>query len=280
MKGDSESKCLPHIFTALPVLILLLDIATATLCWMLQVISPHLTIDREAFSLSMAQYTRWLFRLRFACTYHHASIVEKAWNWLPKLPIPGFGRDELEEPPHASPHTHTNFDFSWGTGPLVDSYGGFYYLIGANQRMPGHEEVESYNDRDKAHKWTKLHDLGNTNEYIHPIAYYRSLVRGWDTHSPLKHNWNRANWETDGSKRFWWYKDGEKDKCAIPEWAILPDGREEYNFERFWYNECEKTAKILGDAANSEDFPGRDFLQKLDGKIDFAFNDRPQNLWP
>jgi hypothetical protein len=250
---------------------------------MLQVISPHLTIDRHAFSLFMSQYTRWLFRIRYACTYHHESSFEKFVNKLPKLPTLSLGNDELKPPRRDPPHEHTNFDFSWGTGPLVDSYGGFYHFLGARARKPGHEEVEIYDAEKKAQKWTKLRDLGDTNEYIHPIAYYRSLVRGWDKHSPLKKKWNRDNWRStrDDMMRFWWYMDGEQDTCAIPEWAMLPDGLgEEYNFERMWYNECEKTAKTVYNGAPVEDFGGKGFLEGLDGKIDFAFDDRPQNVWP
>ncbi|KAI4647944.1 hypothetical protein J4E93_004355 [Alternaria ventricosa] len=265
MKGDSE------------------NISTATLCWMLQVISPYLTIDRHAFQLSMDQYTRWLFRLRFACTYHHQNLLQKAWNLLPKISIPGIGHDTLKPPPRSPPHSHTNFDFSWGTGPLVDSYSGIYYFIGSWQRMPGHEEVECYNEDTKAPKWTKLRDLGDTNEYIHPIAYYRHLVRGWDKHSPLKHNWNRGNWRTkeDDTARFWWYKDNEQEKGAIPEWIMMPDGSaDEYNYERMWYNKCEEVAGIMDKVVGKEDFRGKGFLENLDKEIDLGVDGMPKDVAP
>lgn len=250
---------------------------------MLQVISPHLTIDRNAFSLFMAQYTRWLFRIRYACTYHHESSFEKFLKKLPKLPTFRLSSDELKPPRRDPPHEHTNFDFSWGTGPLVDSYGGFYHFLGARSRKPGHEEVEIYDAKKKVQRWTKLYELGDTNEYIHPIAHYRSLVRGWDKYSPLRRKWNRDAWRSkrDDMMRFWWYMDGEQDTCAIPEWAILPDGSgDEHNFERMWYRECEKTARSLDGGVEAEEEEEKGFLEALDAKIDFAFDERPQNVWP
>lgn len=253
---------------------------------MLQCISPHLTIDREAFELYLAQYKRWLFRIRYACTYHHETWGDRAWSYVPKLPTIPFlnpGPDELISPRRDPPHAHVEFDFSWGTGPLVDPFGGMYIFNGTQPRMPGHEEVEMYDDTAKENLWKPIRNYGQTNEYIHPIVYYRHLVRGWDAHSPLKDGWNREHWrgKKDGRARFWWYKNGEKETCALPEWAILPNVSEkEYNFERKWYNECEKTKKTLDALAKVKDFGSKDFLTTLDGKIEFGFDNKPQNLWP
>lgn len=260
MKGDSE------------------NLSTATLCWMLQCISPHLTIDRNAFSLYLAQYRRWLFRIRYACTYHHESFLERAWNYIPKLPkIPFISRktDELAPPPRDPPHAHTEFDFSWGTGPLVDSYTGIYYLNGMYARQPGHEAVEKYNHAINEQKWTPLRHLGDTNEYIHPITYFRSLVRGWDSYSPLKSHWKRelCRLEKDAKTRFWWYKHGEKESCALPEWIIMPHRNDwEFNFERIWYYECQRTQMTMQRNAPNDAFvaPGRAFLEDLDSRIDFG----------
>ncbi|KAF1830343.1 hypothetical protein BDW02DRAFT_104799 [Decorospora gaudefroyi] len=268
MKGDSE------------------NISTASLCWMLECISPYLTIDRSAFQRYIAQYKRWLFRIRYACTYHHESSLEKALQYIPRLPIIPIinpGSDALEAPRRDPPHTHPDFDFSWGTGPLIDSYAGIYYLNGSYTRMPGHEEVEVYDEDLKQPRWMSLRQLGDTNEYIHPIVYFRSLVHGWDKHSPLKERWNRKNEEgKDGKTRFWWYMDREEEKCVLPEWAVLPDANpEEFNFERKWYNECEKTKKTLDKLAGVPEFgPGKDFLEVLDKQIEFGFAGQLPNIWP
>jgi hypothetical protein len=249
---------------------------------MLQCISPHLTIDRNTFELLIAQYKRWLFRIRYACTYHHETFVDRIMKYVPQVPFFNSGSDELAPPRRDPPHTHPDFDFSWGTGPLVDSFGGMYHFNGTHTRMPGHEDVEEYDEERKVNAWTPIRQLGDTNEYIHPIVYHRSLVHGWDTHSPLQKHWNRSNWRSqqDNKLRFWWYKDGEKDICAIPEWAILRDASiEEYNFERKWYYECEKTVKTLDKLANAPDFGlGKDFLEVLDKNVDF--DNKPQSLWP
>lgn len=252
---------------------------------MLQCISPHLNIDRHAFEAYLAQYKRWLFRIRYACTYHHESWGEWAWGFVPKpphIPIIYPGPSELAPPQRDPPHVHTEFDFSWGTGPLVDSFTPMYHLNGSHTRMPGHEDVENYNEKASGYKWTPLAQLGPTNEYIHPIVYHRSLVNGWDLHSPLKNNWNRDHWRGhDGKERFWWYMDGQRDTCALPEWAILPDRPGQvYNFERKWYSECEKSEKTLSSLKKVTAFADGDFLTTLDAKIDFGFDEKPQNQWP
>lgn len=256
---------------------------------MLQCISPHLTIDREAFEQHIAQYKRWLFRIRYACTYHHLTLAEKAFSYVPIIPFINPGPEEFAAPVRDPPHTHENFDFSWGTGPLVDSFGGLYYLNGTHTRVPGHEAVEQYDEATKEQKWNPLTSdvksgTGPSNEYIHPICYHRSLVHGWEQHSALKQGWNRGNWQSkDGKKRYWWYKDNEKEKekCALPEWAILPDlSNMEYNFERKWYGECEKSEKTRVALEKVAEFKNNDFLKTLDKNIEFGFDNKPQNLWP
>lgn len=252
---------------------------------MVQCISPHLTIDREAFEAYLAQYKRWLFRIRYACTYHHITTSERIWKFVPKLPNIPFinpGPDELAPPRRDPPHAHAEFDFSWGTGPLLDSFKGMYHLNGSHMRVPGHEGVELYDEEAKRPKWRSLRDLGQTNEYIHPIVLHRSIVHGWDANSPLRTGWQRDQWRgKDGKARFWWFKDGEKDVCALPEWAVLPHISEaEYNFERRWYKECEKTVKTLEKLKSDDKYGANDFLETLDKGIDFGFDNKPQNLWP
>jgi hypothetical protein len=269
--------------TALP-LITVPVIATAALMWMLQCISPHLAIDQEAFHSYLNQYQRWLFRIRFACTYHHITRWERVKSHLPSPPtIPFFGTtpDELDPPKRDLVHPHVLFDFGWGTGRVVDSYHGFYHFIGSRPRRPGHEDVEIYNEEEQFYEWKPIRDVGITNEYIHPIAFHRSLTHGWDKHSPLKDHWNREHRHgKDGKARFWWYMDGEGETNALPEWAILLDQPNHPNFERAWYLKCEKTEKTLEALKKADGFGKEDFLACLDRDIDFGFDDKPQNDWP
>jgi hypothetical protein len=266
------------------VLIFVTDMSTATLAWMLQCISPHLAIDHDAFNRYMDQYKRWLFRIRFACTYHHQNTWENVKSYIPGMPIIPFinpAPSDLDPPRRDPPHAHPNFDFSWGTGPLVDSFGGMYHLNGIHSRSPGHEDVETYDEEEEVYIWKPIRELGLTNEYIHPIVYHRSIIHGWDKHSPLREQWNREHRHgNDGRARFWWYRDNEKDTIALPEWAILPDSEARPNFERAWYRRCEKTKKTLDKLAEVEEYGKKDFLECLDEKIDFGFDDKPQNQWP
>ncbi|RMZ66692.1 peptidoglycan binding domain containing [Pyrenophora seminiperda CCB06] len=268
------------------------NIATATLCWMLQVIAPYLAIDRKAFDDYMDQYQRWLFRIRYACTYHHAGQLEKYTSYLPALPFSTYFSSTPKRP---EPHTH-NLDLGWGLGPIVDSYGGIYKYNygsiskfgkgGARLRAPGYEEGELYIEDEKTHKWSlkwsPLTKAGHTNEYIHPIAYYRRLVLpDPDPNSPIK-DWKRGSWKDDvsGKVRFWWYKDEAEKSKALPEWAVLPE-RDVFNFERHWYNKCDKTLALQKlTEAEAEGFgPGKDFLDVLDKTIDFGADWAEQNSY-
>jgi hypothetical protein len=274
----------PSTFNLLLVLISITDMSTATLVWMMQCISPHLTIDHNAFNQYLDQYNRWLFRIRFACTSHHQTRWDRVKSYLPSMPsIPYINPtpDNLDPPKRDPPHAHPEFDFSWGTGPLVDSFGGMYHLNGTHMRLPGHEDVETYDEKEEVYVWKRIRELGLTNEYIHPIVYHRSIVHGWDKHSPLRKHWNREHRRgEDGKARFWWYMDNEKDDIALPEWAILPDGETRPNFERAWYRRCEKSKKTLEKLGVVEGFGKGDFLECLDRDIDFGSDVKLPNEWP
>lgn len=247
---------------------------------MLQCISPHLTIDQAAFDDYLDQYKRWLFRIRFACTYHHQTTWDNIKAYIPNVPLINPAPSELDPPKRDPPHAHVDFDFSWGTGPLVDSFGGMYHLNGTHMRVPGHEDVEVY-EKDEAPSWKPLRALGQTNEYIHPIVLHRSLVHGWDKHSPLKDGWDRKHRRgEDGKARYWWFMNDDPEKIELPEWAILPDLPRQKNFERAWYQKCEKTQRTLSKLKDVEEFGGKDFLGRLDEEIDFGFDNKPQNEWP
>ncbi|KAL5115303.1 hypothetical protein ACEQ8H_006816 [Pleosporales sp. CAS-2024a] len=265
MKGDNE------------------NLSTSSFVWMLQCISPHLAIDQTAFDNYIAQYLRWLASLRFACTYHHPKIWGRARKHLPKVPhIPIIWPkgDELRPPKRDAPHAH-DLDFSWGTGPFVDSFRSVYHLAGSHKRRPGHEDVEVYNQDEDAWEWKPLRHLGATNEYIHPIALHRSIVRGWDKHNPLRKGWTREHRKDDeGNARYWWYMHEGKEVIELPEWAILPDVANKANFERAWYRRCEKSKKTIDRLSMVGSFGENDFLAVLDKEIDFGFDAKPQNQWP
>ena len=52
------------------------------------------------------------------------------------------------------------------------------------------------------------------------------------------------------------------------------------NFERAWYEKCEKSKATLEALSKVEEYGEEDFLAALDRKIDFGFDDKPQNQWP
>lgn len=246
----------------------------ATFTWMLQCIAPYLTINHDAFNKHVAQYDRWLNKIRYSCTYHHVareSTLEWLWNKVPDVPYIGEEADQFAAPKREAPHSH-DFDYGWGTGPIDDSYRGVYLANGTHTREPGHEEAEVFDSKAKKYKWKPINESGHTNEYIHPIVYHRWLVRGWDAHSPLR-KWTRIA----GDGRFWWHKEGESDK-ALPEWVILPSGPDNFSYERMFYAQCEKSEKTVKALAKHTE--GRDFMVDLDSKVDFEAVMKPVAEYP
>jgi hypothetical protein len=242
-------------------------LSSATFAWMLQCISPHLTIDPTNFYALTEQYQRWLARNRYACTYHHTTWLDTIKSYIPYIPFLNPGIDPLLPPRRDPPHAH-DFDYGWGTGPIVDSYGGMYKLAGAVPRVPGHHKTISSFD--------------STHEYIHPICEYRRIARGPEPNSALK-AFTRKFEPSEGKKkgRFWWYKDDATE--GLPEWVILKHGecggvdvdgcgKGEVNFERHWYEVCEKTEKTL--AKLKEAGYEKDFLAKIDDVADFDIGEK------
>jgi hypothetical protein len=254
----------------------------ATFTWMLQCIAPYVTINQDTFNQHVIQYSSWLNKIRYSCTYHHASkegTLEWLWSKVPNVPYIGEEPDPLAPPKRDAPHAHPTFDFGWGIGPIVDSYGGMYIANGTHKREPGHEETEMFDSSVGTHKWKAINAYGTTNEYIHPIVHHRRLVRGWDAHNPLK-DWERVR----DKGRYWWHKANEGDR-ALPEWVVLPkeglpgDMGSSFSYERAFYAQCEKSAntveKLKGETG------GRDFLEHLDGGIDFgALLNKAANEYP
>ncbi|KAF2750795.1 hypothetical protein M011DRAFT_437300 [Sporormia fimetaria CBS 119925] len=284
-------------------------IATTSFCWMLQCISRYLTIDRDAFLASMAQYQRFLDRVRYACNFHHPNLASSAIAKLPRIPLirkAGL----LDAPKRSSTHQHPDLDFGYGTGPVVDSYTGMYHLAGSMGRLPGRCEVEIYDDWEAEYVLKDVNGYGRTNEYIHPVCYYRDLVRGPEKNSPLRHferifqasgssgppsncssssSEDRAKQvEGDARGRFWYsfrrsgkdvIKFGSRGQNKIPEWIIMPHGEDgKLNFERVWYGKCEKTTERL-ELLRKRGFE-RDWLEMMDERWDFRVGKRKRWAYP
>ncbi|KAF1951904.1 hypothetical protein CC80DRAFT_495790 [Byssothecium circinans] len=260
-------------------------LSTATFAWMLQVISPHLTIDQSAFKSHMDQYKRWRDHVRYACTYHHAGWTDWIASKLPTIPIINPAPDPLAPPKRDPVHTHPKFDYGWGTGPIVDSYEGLYKLAGPLPRVPGACKMDIYDPKSKEYKPDDLSKYGETNEYIHPICEYRKVIRGKEDNSALK-AFTRKYEKTNGKGRFWWYRDGSQK--PLPEWVILEHHEHaagvgvseagEVNFERAWYEQCELSQERRDKlkAAGYE----KDFLDALDEKNDFRVGEKEGWVYP
>ncbi|KAF2635333.1 hypothetical protein P280DRAFT_553854 [Massarina eburnea CBS 473.64] len=261
-------------------------LSTATFAWMLHVVSPYLTIDQGAFKLYMSQYQRWLDRVRYACTYHHSGWKDWFTSKIPNIPMINPPADPLAPPKRDPPHTHPTFDYGWGTGPIIDSYEGFYKLAGAVPRVPGACQTETYDPKSKEYKLDDMNKYGETNEYIHPICEYRKIIRGKEDNSALKAFSRKYEKSGDGKGRFWWYRDGS-DK-PVPEWVVLEHHEHvegggvseagEVNFERAWYEQCEKT-KERSDILKIAGYE-KDFLDALDEKNDFTVGEKERWVYP
>jgi hypothetical protein len=251
-------------------------ISTATFAWMLQCISSHLTLDQDAFHASLLQYERWRDRVRYACTYHHPGWSDWAKSKVPKIPFINPAVDPLAPPKRDATHTHPDFDYGYGTGPIVDSYGGMYYLNGELRRVPGHCQAEIYDPESDEHKLRDIYEYGETNEYIHPICHYRDIIRGPEENSALRDFERTFKPTSDGYGRFWWQKKGDTKK--LPEWIIMDHGDTKVNFERTWYSKCEQTKQKL-DKLKAAGYT-KDWLESLDDKNDFKVGEKQGWVYP
>lgn len=243
---------------------------------MLQCISPHLTIDQDAFKSSLNQYQRWLARIRYACTYHHTTWLDTIKSTIPNIPILNPATNPLLPPRRDPVHTHPEFDYGWGTGPIVDSYTGMYFLNGSLPRVPGKLQTEVYNQKEEVATLDDISKFGETNEYIHPICEYRKIVRGEEDDSALEKFARKYDGGPDGKEgRYWWYRDGRR----LPEWIIMEhrDGGV-VNFERTWYEMCETGEKAKGRLREAG--YENDFLVALDEKVDFGLGNNPGYVYP
>ena len=243
---------------------------------MLQCIAPHLTIDQDAFKAGMLQYQRWLDRIRYACTYHHEGWLDWVKDKIPNMPYINPADDELTPPKRDPPHAHPNFDYGWGVGPIIDSYGGLYRLAGAVPRVPGHCQAEIYDRTSDEQKLDDINKYGETNEYIHPICAYRDLIRGPEESSALKNFERKFEAKADGKGRYWWYRKG--DPKPLPEWVILKHEDEDVNFERSWYGQSERNENAL-EKLQKAGFK-KDWLESLDERNDFSVKDKEGFEYP
>lgn len=272
-------------------------LSIASLCWMLQCISPYLAIDIDAFHASTAQYLNWLTTIRSNCTYYHDGWFDWAAKKVPNIPLINPGPDALDPPKRYKAHAHPEFDYGWGTGPIVDSYGGMYKLSDTYDRVPGHCKIEIFNPTTKKHHLEDVLDAkhGKTNEYIHPICHYRDLIRGPEKNSALKdfkrtlsgvQRFDRKvvpKLDRGEEGRYWWIKDGDKEERAVPEWVILNNRDGKLNFERHWYGKTEKTEKMKKKLVESKDgkkYDGRDWLDVLDSEVDFVVGEKKPSEYP
>lgn len=285
MKGDLERKYIPTLYTDAHA-DFAVDLSTATFAWMLHVISPHITIDQAAFKTYMFQYQRWLNRARWACTTHHTNWADWFSSKIPSIPIINPGEGPLAAPRRDPPHTHPTFDYGWGTGPIVDSYGGMYTLAGTAPRVPGACQAEFYDEKTKEYKLEDIEKYGETNEYIHPICEYRKIIRGNEPNGALRHFTRKFEKSNSSKGRFWWHREGATK--PVPEWVILEhhehilgegvsaDG--EVNFERAWYEQCEKGDDKIN-MLTTEGYT-KDFLDALDEQNDFKVGEKEQWMYP
>ncbi|KAF2260187.1 hypothetical protein CC78DRAFT_37266 [Lojkania enalia] len=253
-------------------------LSTATFCWMLQCIAPYLTIDQEAFNQTMAGQKRFYEKIRHACTYHHETWGDWVKNKIPKIRVINPGPDVLDPPKRDPPHEHI-FDYGWGTGPVVNSRTGIYLAAKSYERVPGHCELEVYDDGES--KLVDINSKGFTNEYIHPICHYRDIIRGFEKTAALRKFKREFSNELN---RYFWRHTEDKDHPhhkPLPEWIILNDKPGKINYERAWYHQCEQTDEMKKKLKDHND-PSyeKDWLESLDEKVDFSVGDKEAHEYP
>ncbi|KAF2202864.1 hypothetical protein GQ43DRAFT_479521 [Delitschia confertaspora ATCC 74209] len=244
--------------------------ANISFAWMLQCISSYLTIDVQAYEKYMDYYFNWTKKIKYECTHHTTTVTEKAWSWVPYIPVINPGEDELKAPKQDKKHEHLDLERGWGLGPFVDSCNGLLYgYVGGVSRTPGECTIEKVQDDGKL-KTTPITDLGVTHEYIHPVANYRQVWRENIKEPSTAPPKQLENFRRELSKgRYWWTKKTDG-KVSLPEWMILGNGG--YNFEREYYKRA--LAARLEDKDKELKKEGKswsesDFLGKLDDDVNF-----------
>lgn len=170
-----------------------------------------------------------------------------------------------------------------------------YALNGTHARAPGFEKTETTDPDTKEYGWVDIKKLGESNEYIHPLVFHRKTCVGWHqwtTKHPLT-EWQRS---FEGG-RWWWHRQTDKNRQAedarwLPEWVIHKHTDAEINYERTWYTEAVSMEQQFSAKTNLERVkkvtllkkPKKrvvqevDFLEKLDGEVNFA--KVPETSWP
>ncbi|KAF2869515.1 hypothetical protein BDV95DRAFT_547933 [Massariosphaeria phaeospora] len=257
-------------------------LSTATFTWMLQCISPHITIDSSAFLQYLTQYSHWRSKIRYACTYHHDGWLDWGKKQLPSIPYLNPANNGLTDPRRDPPHAHPAFDYGWGTGPVVQSYAGMYVLAGALERVPGHCQAEMWDPKAGEYVLDDINEYGATNEYIHPICAFRELVRGPEQGGVLRGFERRF----EGGRYWWYHKSDEREHMRpLPEWVVLRHEGEgvgvgvglNLNFERVWYGRCERTGRVE-EAMQREGV--EDWLADLDKRVDFGVGEKEGWVYP
>jgi len=221
--------------------------ANVTFAWMLQCISPYLTIDLDVFRTHIVDYQIWLDEAENHCTRHHPS--QEGYGEWAYCKVTGTHSQRVSKE-----HTHT-IDRGWGTGPMYDSLAGVMYnYSGGLDRRPGYCTVDASKDG------TPINKLGITNEYIHPVTAYRQFdynnspkqAAGWfskiSSALPLKDlkgpqiPFEKKDHEIKDriliadkkvkAKQYYW----KKGDVLLPEWVILDQVDGQVDFERMWLN--------------------------------------------
>ncbi|KAF2494303.1 hypothetical protein BU16DRAFT_619443 [Lophium mytilinum] len=191
-----------------------------TFAWMLQCISPYLEIDRTTYQQTMIEYKEWLDNIDYQHTLPPPppqGIKETFWSYVPYVPLV-----------NPAPVAWTRTPRGWGVGRVVDSLTGLMYnYAGGVKRTPGRCETELWNPKTKEPHWVPIGDMGDVNEYVHPVAGYRRTKFPEEKNSGLE-GFKRV--ELAKGKGFEWRKE---DGTSLPEYVIQKAGKAP-NFERLW----------------------------------------------
>jgi hypothetical protein len=154
------------------------EISDTTFAWMVECIRPYLAFDETTINQSMIEYSKLLEDIRYRNKKQQPGMLDWLYNEIYNY-VPFLG----SAPSHVAPD-----GFGWGKASFNDSYQGLMAWSGDKPRKPKQCETEVVVSAEKI-ETVKLEELGETNEFIHPVVRFRRLANGKEKGALYEWDW-------------------------------------------------------------------------------------------
>jgi len=226
------------------------QMANITFAWMVERVRPYLAFNATTIAQNAKEYTALLETIHCRNNHRHdpsktPSLLSRVWAaiWAALPTVWGI-------PPQAP------LAVGWGTAPYIDSYRGLMAWAGEKRRCPGECETEVVVANEAIPgRWfhrevlapRALAELGETNEMVHPVARFRSVMSGnGDKGVGALKGW-RVRQDKAGTGFEWVKEVGGKEGLVLEEYVIQGNSSDEAigNVERLAAAEVLEAVEFL-----------------------------------